>query len=64
MSVLFDLALWLHVIGGFTAILVLWVPIVTRKGRKLHRQSGWVFVFSMATVSLTAIYMGVYWTRC
>ena len=65
MTVLFDLALWLHVIGGFTAILVLWVPILTRKGRKLHRQSGWLFVFSMATVSLTAIYMGVYrllWT--
>ena len=65
MPFIFQMALWIHVVAGFTAIVVLWVPILTRKGNKLHRKSGWVFVISMASISVTAIYMGIYrllWT--
>ena len=56
----FQFARWLHIISGFTALLVLWLPIVTRKGRKFHIRSGWVFVTAMTSVSITALYMGIY----
>ncbi|WP_342744222.1 DUF2306 domain-containing protein [Oceanobacillus senegalensis] len=57
---MFNFARWTHIIAGFVALMVLWIPIVTRKGKKLHRGSGWIFVISMATVSVTAFYMGIY----
>nr|WP_289038457.1 DUF2306 domain-containing protein [uncultured Allobacillus sp.] len=60
MATLFQFALWIHIIAGFTAILILWIPILTKKGNKLHRKSGWVFVYSMTIISLTAIYMGCF----
>jgi uncharacterized membrane protein len=51
---------WLHIIGGFTALLVFWVPIITKKGGKIHNFVGWLFVWAMAVVSISAFYMGVY----
>ncbi|MET3698621.1 predicted membrane protein DUF2306 [Bacillus oleivorans] len=60
MQSLFSLFLNLHIIGGFTALLVFWVPIVTKKGGKVHRTAGWVYVAGMGTVSITALYMGIY----
>ncbi|MFC5711966.1 DUF2306 domain-containing protein [Thalassorhabdus alkalitolerans] len=60
MEYIFSLARWIHIFSGFVALLIFWLPIVTRKGGKLHRRSGWVFVSSMATVSITAFYMGIY----
>lgn len=60
MEGIFQFARWLHIISGFTALLIFWVPIVTRKGRKIHTRSGWVFVTAMTSVSITALYMGVY----
>lgn len=41
-------------------MLVFWIPLVTKKGRKLHIRSGWVFVIAMTSVAITAFYMGVY----
>jgi len=60
MEYIFSFARWVHIIGWFAALLILWVPIITKKGRKLHRRSGWVFVITMAAVSFTALYMGIY----
>ena len=60
MEYIFSFSRLIHIIAGFVALLVFWIPIVTRKGRKLHRTSGWIFVSSMATVSVTALYMGIY----
>jgi uncharacterized membrane protein len=51
---------WLHIIGGFTALLVFWIPIVTKKGGKIHNFIGWVYVWAMSIVSISAFYMGVY----
>lgn len=60
MEPMFEIARWLHIVSGFLALIVLWLPMVTRKGRKLHRQTGWVFVISMTAIAVTAFYMGVY----
>jgi len=42
------------------ALCVFWIPIVTRKGRKIHRRSGWIYVAAMSIVSISALYMGIY----
>lgn len=60
MEWVFDLFRYLHVIAGFIALFTFWVPIVTKKGRKLHKRSGWVYVYAMSVVSISAFYMGIY----
>lgn len=60
METIFDLFRWLHIIAGFLALFTFWVPIVTKKGRKAHRRAGWVYVYAMIVVSVSAFYMGVY----
>ncbi|HLR51437.1 MAG TPA: DUF2306 domain-containing protein [Candidatus Avamphibacillus sp.] len=60
MEFLFQIARYAHIIGGFVALFIFWVPIVTRKGGKVHRGAGWVYVASMSAVSITALFMGIY----
>jgi len=50
----------LHIAAGFTALLVFWIPIVTRKGGKAHVRAGWIYVGAMGAVALSAVYMGVW----
>lgn len=57
---LFDTFRILHILAGFTALLLFWIPIVTKKGGKTHKRIGWVYVISMTLVSISAIYMGFY----
>jgi uncharacterized membrane protein len=49
------LALALHVAAGTTALVSMWVPMFARKGARLHRRAGKLFVGAMATVSITAL---------
>lgn len=60
MDLLFAIARWAHIIGGFTALFVFWIPIVTRKGSKIHTRVGWLYVAAMTAVSISAFYMGIY----
>ncbi len=58
--ILFNVFLTLHVLGGFTALLIFWIPIIARKGGKLHVRIGWVFVYAMGLVSVSAWYMAAH----
>ena len=60
MELTFDVARWLHIVSGFLALLIFWIPIVTKKGSKVHRRSGWIYVAAMIGVSITALFMGIY----
>jgi len=60
MEFIFSFSRFVHIISGFLALVILWVPIFTRKGGKVHRRGGWIYVFSMTAVSVTALFMGVY----
>ncbi len=60
MSLLFDIARWIHIISGFLALCVFWIPIVTKKGGRAHHRAGWVYVWAMGSVSVTAFLMGIY----
>ena len=57
---LFSIILTLHILAGFTALTVFWIPLITKKGGLLHRKVGWVYVTAMYTVAATALYMGIY----
>lgn len=57
---IFDFVRILHVIGGFVALFTFWIPIVTKKGGKIHIFSGWIYVAAMSLVSISAFHMGIY----
>ncbi|MCA1011793.1 DUF2306 domain-containing protein [Halobacillus halophilus] len=56
----FQMLLYLHVLAGFTALTVFWIPLVTKKGGRIHKRVGWVYVWAMGIVAATAFYMGTY----
>jgi uncharacterized membrane protein len=60
MQLLFDFFRWAHIVSGFLALLVFWIPIVTKKGGRTHLRIGWVYVWAMASVSVSAFYMAIY----
>lgn len=60
MELAFQLSRWLHIIAGFLALLVFWIPIVTKKGGKTHNRVGWLYVYAMTIVSISALHMGIY----
>ena len=45
----------IHVAGGAAALLSMAVPLIARKGGRLHVRAGWVFVAGMTIVSVTAL---------
>lgn len=55
MALIFRIVLGIHIIAGATALLVFWVPLVTRKGGRTHRRAGWVYVIAAAIVALTGM---------
>lgn len=54
-----QLLLAIHIGFGAIALLLLWVPGLSRKGSQLHIQSGRWYVFAMYTVAITAFTMSV-----
>jgi len=54
--------LFLHIAGGSAALLSMLIPLVTKKGGQSHRRAGWVFVWGMSVVSITALLLaGTRW---
>jgi uncharacterized membrane protein len=55
-----DLLLVPHIIAGVVALASMIVPIVARKGGRVHRRAGWVFVIAMTGVSVTAFALAIW----
>lgn len=55
MALLFRIVLGIHIIAGAAALLVFWIPLVTKKGGRTHRRAGWAYVSAAAIVALTGI---------
>jgi uncharacterized membrane protein len=53
MALLFRGVLAVHIAAGAVALLVFWVPLVTKKGGRTHRRTGWVYVAAAATVAVS-----------
>jgi len=56
----FQLVRLAHIVCGFAALAIFWIPIVVPKGGTAHVRVGRVYVAAMAAVSFTALYMGAY----
>lgn len=52
---IFRIVLGVHIIAGAAALLVFWIPLVTRKGGRTHRRAGWAYVAAAAIVAVTGI---------
>ncbi|GAB3801766.1 DUF2306 domain-containing protein [Virgibacillus kimchii] len=57
---MFTLSVFIHVVAGFVALIFLWLPLMFKKGSRFHRLTGWVFTYSMFTISGTSIHMALY----
>ena len=55
MALVFQIVLGVHIAAGVVALLVFWVPLVTKKGGTVHRRVGWVYVAAAGTVAVTGI---------
>jgi len=54
---IYSIFLILHIIAGFTALIVGAINIIGKKGKKLHFITGQIFFWSMLNVSISAIVM-------
>ncbi len=54
------IVLILHIIAGFIALTVGFIPFVAKKGSKLHNTTGWIFCYSMLLVALSAFGLALY----
>jgi len=57
---IFSLFRIVHIVAGFVALVLFWIPMVTKKGGKVHNLIGWIYVYAMGAVAISAFYMGVY----
>ncbi|MBO8171973.1 MAG: DUF2306 domain-containing protein [Bacillaceae bacterium] len=57
---IFEISRYLHIVSGFIALLIFWIPVVTRKGGKIHNRAGWLYVIAMYLVALSALYMAIW----
>ncbi len=54
MDFIFNVLLIIHVISGFTALIVGLIPMIAKKGGKLHNQSGLIYFWSMFGVFISS----------
>ncbi|EDM77477.1 hypothetical protein PPSIR1_24874 [Plesiocystis pacifica SIR-1] len=57
----YDINLAVHAIAGLTAVLVLAVPLIAKKGGRVHARAGWVFTVAMAVVAVTGALLALAW---
>jgi uncharacterized membrane protein len=55
MALLYSVVLTLHIAAGAVALLVFWIPLVAKKGGRLHRRVGWVYVGAASTIAVTGV---------
>ena len=59
LHILTMLAMGLHIAGGFVGLVAGVVAISVRKGGRLHRKAGNIFVAAMLVMAVFALYLGV-----
>ncbi|MFK7847586.1 MAG: hypothetical protein AB8G77_20005 [Rhodothermales bacterium] len=54
-----QILLTLHIAAGVLSLVLFWIPLITKKGRSLHRKFGIAYVYMMYTVLITSIILSV-----
>lgn len=61
MSLLYDLVRNLHILAGMAGLALAVVPLITRKGARVHRQTGLWFTRAMTVAGVTGLMMSLAW---
>lgn len=61
MHAIYDIAQILHLVGGALGLLLVPVPIVVKKGGRIHTRVGKVFVLAMTIAGWTGLFMAATW---
>lgn len=61
MPSLYEIDVMLHASAGGVALVTMALPLVARKGGRLHRVAGWVFVVALAIVAVTGVGISLAW---
>jgi len=56
---LYDVMRATHLVSGILALALFWVPALTRKGSRVHRRAGRIYVWAMGVVVATAVPMSI-----
>lgn len=59
LEIIYKSILYLHIALGSVSLLVFLIPMFLKKGSKLHRKIGWVYVYSMWGVIVSALMLSV-----
>lgn len=51
----------LHLVGGAIGLLLVPVPLLTKKGGRLHKRVGKIFVVAMTTAGISGLVMSLLW---
>ena len=54
LSSIFTPLLYLHIFAGTISLVLFWLPILSKKGRQLHKKSGLIYTYAMGIVVVTA----------
>lgn len=54
-----DISLFTHIVAGFGSIILFWIPILTKKGRSIHRKVGRVYVLLMWIAIFTGLILTI-----
>lgn len=49
----------IHIIAGFSSLVTFMIPMFVKKGGNIHRKVGWVYVYNMWVVVLTATILSI-----
>jgi uncharacterized membrane protein len=55
MSTLISAIIWVHIVAGFAALGLMFVPLLSAKGSRVHRRFGRAYVVCMLAVAATAV---------
>ncbi len=61
METLYIVNLVIHASAGALGLMAMCVPLLSKKGGRLHRRAGWVFTAAMATIAVTGVAMALSW---
>lgn len=59
MGWLYDAVRYLHLVAGACALVLFWIPALTRKGGVTHRRAGRIYVWAMSVVVATAVPLSI-----
>lgn len=60
MQSLLQYNLYTHIFFGFIALIVGVIPMIAKKGGKMHKTTGWIYVFAMTMIFVTALPAAIY----